>query len=292
MNPFELRGPEFLLFYVVFTVVALFVTRMLRRMLDGGDDAPPPETSSLVSDPYAIAQLRGGAPETLRVALMSLVDRGLITHDSRTFRTASGVEPGHVRRTVERALVELFLPGGTAASLDSVKGVCDEIEARLERLRLLPDAMQRMRRFALMTVMIVIVDGVAGIKIAIGISRGRPVLFLIILSAIALLLVLAVGGPRRTAQGDDFLNSVRRLFAGLRQRKASLQRGGATADLALLAAVFGVTEVPASVFPSGSLFVRTESSSASSGGCGSSSSSSCGGGGGCGGGGCGGCGGD
>lgn len=287
MNPFELRGPAFLWFYVVLVIVAILVTRWIRRALDGGDDTPPQETSSLVSDPYAIAYLRNGESEALRVALLSLVDRGLIIHEDGKFKTAPNVEPGHVRRSVERAVLEIYRTGGTAALLSLLIGACHEHDEQLKRLRLLPDAAQRMRRFWLQTVMLFVVGGVAAVKIAIGISRGRPVGFLLFLAIIAVLLILGAGGPRRTAQGDDFLDSVRRLFAGLRSRKASIQPGGATADLALLVAAFGLTEVPKAVLPYGSLYPRADKSSSST-SCGSSSS--CGGGGGCGGGGCGGCG--
>lgn len=289
MNPFELRGPAFLFFYVVLTILVFLVTRLIRRVLDGGDDAPPQETSSLVSDPYVIAHLRGGAAETLRVALLSLVDRGLIIQENGKFKTAPNAEPGHGRRPVERSILGLYVGSGDASALSSITGACDAYDAQLQRLRLLPDAPLQIRRNLLYVVVMLFLGGVAFVKIMIGLDRGRPVGFLILLGFLAVVFARGFAAPRRTAQGDGFLDSVRRLFAGLKQRKASIQPGGATADLALLAAVFGVTEVPKAVFPYGSLlYPRSDASSSSTSGCGSSSS--CGGGGGCGGGGCGGCG--
>ena len=73
MNPFELRGPEFLAFYAVFGLVVLGLLVLFRH-------AGEPEDSARVSisDPYLIAYLRGGRNEALRVVTMSLIERDLL----------------------------------------------------------------------------------------------------------------------------------------------------------------------------------------------------------------------
>lgn len=295
MNPFEFRGPEFLFFYVVLSAIVLILTSLLRKMLDGGESPALQSPQSLVSDPYLIAHLRGGPAETLRVAAMSLIDRGLLTVDSSSMlKTAPNVMPEHARRMIERAILGLYKTGGKPSDLSALEYATDEFEERLKSLRLLPDGALRSKRWLLFLLMVSVLDGVAAMKIMIGLWRGRPVGFLVILALLNLVLLWKIAQPRLTAQGASFLSSVRRLFAGLKDRAASIRSGGATADLALLAAVFGMTDVPEAVFPYKTALVPPPSSSSnwsSTSSCGSScGSSSCGGGGGCGGGGCGGCG--
>jgi hypothetical protein len=96
--------------------------------------------------------------------------------------------------------------------------------------------------------------------------------------------------PRLTSRGRTLLADLRRLFARLRERAPRLTPGGASADAALLAAVFGVAALPTAFAYAQALYPRAASTSSSwSSSCGASCGSSCGGGGG--GGGCGGCGG-
>lgn len=292
MNPFELRGPDFLLFFIVLSVVSLFVIRWIRRKIDGIGSPAMLSPQTLVSDPYLIAQLRDGPAETLRVALISLVDRGLIDYQNNQFTTATHVSAAHGRHLVEREVLTAFKGGNDAKVLESLTSVTSEYDERLKSLGLLPDDDVVTRRKWLFTLGLVILGGTAAAKIVIGILRDRPVVLLVILGVIVLVLLRAAVFPRRTAQGNEFLASVQRLFAGLRSRAKELKRGGATAELALLAGAFGAVTIPASLFPyTTQLFppkpVSSSSCSSSSSSC---SSSSCGGGGGCGGGGCGGCG--
>jgi len=57
MSPFDLRGPEFLLFYAILGVLVSGVLYTSRRRID-----PPGEVKVDMSDPYLIAFLRGGTP--------------------------------------------------------------------------------------------------------------------------------------------------------------------------------------------------------------------------------------
>lgn len=295
MNIFELRGPDFLFVYAALTAVAAFVTALLRRLVDGAG-VPLESPQQLVSDPYLIAQLRGGSVEALRVAAMSLIDRDLIEHRDGTMKTKRGVEPKHARRKIEQDVLRVLEGGSDAEALKKLEPSCEPYEERLRALKLIPDDAINTRRTILFAVMFFLLGGIAATKIFIGLSRGRPVLFLIIFAAVSAIVLYKVATPRRTRHGDNLLADVQRLFVGLRTRANILQRGGATAELALLAAVFGLAAVPPTVFSYGSFLFpdpRPTSSTLSSSGCGSSSSScgssSCSSG--CGGGGCGGCGG-
>src|SRR5258708_14714840 len=73
MNPFDLTGPKFLEFYLALAVIVLVAFRWGLRRAESGE---PPELP--LHDPYQIAYLRGGAAETARIAVMSLIDRRLL----------------------------------------------------------------------------------------------------------------------------------------------------------------------------------------------------------------------
>jgi hypothetical protein len=109
-----------------------------------------------------------------------------------------------------------------------------------------------------------------------------------VLTIAAVVAAVMIGNPYRTSLGEAHLAGIRGLFADLRRRADSIQPGGGTAELAWLAAVFGLGAVPASAFPFVREF-RAKREVSSGSGCGTSGcgSGGCGGGGG---GGCGGCG--
>jgi uncharacterized protein (TIGR04222 family) len=157
----------------------------------------------------------------------------------------------------------------------------------LERLQLMPDAAMRAQRYRAFTIASAILFGIALAKIVIAFGRNRyNVGFLLILTAIALGLVWLLVHRPRTHLGNRMLKDLKRLFRALRQRAATIRAGAMTSDAMLLAAVFGISALPATGFAD---FLRVYKKAASSGGgCGSSCESGCGGGGG---GGCGGCGG-
>jgi len=56
MNPFDLRGPEFLVFYLLFTLLTLLALHLWRRAAEAGP-FPPQD----VTDPYLYACLQGGS---------------------------------------------------------------------------------------------------------------------------------------------------------------------------------------------------------------------------------------
>src|SRR5215471_4358237 len=96
MNPFDLRGPEFLAFYFFFSLVVIIAIAILRRIAESGD-APKID----LGDPYLIAYLRGGENEALRVSVISLVDRGMLVMDGASIRRADHVRDDMVRHPVE-----------------------------------------------------------------------------------------------------------------------------------------------------------------------------------------------
>jgi uncharacterized protein (TIGR04222 family) len=195
-----------------------------------------------------------------------------------------------VRQPVESAILARCARSGTAATAilkdPGVERACAPYRAQLEQLQLMPDAGMRARRYGWFALAAALLLGIAAIKIAIAIGRGRyNVEFLIILTVIAVFAIWLLVRRRRTSLGNRIVKDLRRLFSALHQRAASIRPGAMTSDTVLLAAVFGLAALPATGFAD---LLRVYKKSASSGGgCGSSCGSGCGGGGG---GGCGGCG--
>jgi len=289
VNPFDLPGPEFLAVYAALGAVVIGALYLLRRMAETEE---PPRID--FSDPYLIAYLRGGEDEALRVATVSLLDRGFLNRKNGDLATSDTVRADLTRRPIEKTILEKFARRDAAVSIfktPELKATCSSYKDALRRLRLLPDeAMEKSRAWRLF-IALAILSGVALVKIMIALQRGRHnILFLILLAVFLGIAAVKVGNPFRTRRGDALLADLRTLFSSLQARASSLRPGGATGELALLMAVFGLTALPEFALPyATALFPKALSTTSScSSGCGSTCGSSCGGGGG---GGCGGCGG-
>jgi uncharacterized protein (TIGR04222 family) len=289
MNPFDLPGPEFLVFYLVFGIVVLTAIVLIRYSRETAVAAPR------LTDPYIIAYLRGGKDEAHRVAAASLLDRKLLTMSSETrLKTVNSEAIDIVRRPIERRILEKFKDGGTVQSLFTDVTLAAEsykYQTELVRLGMLPDEQAEEFRNRVVFASIILLAGTAITKIVIALSRGRTnILFLILMSIVMMVLAYRLSHPRRTRAGDAVLDDLQTLFGGLRGRAASLSPGGKGTEAAFLAAVFGLGALPAGTFPFAPTLQRrraTADSSSSSWFSSCGSSSSCGGGG-CGGGGCGG----
>jgi uncharacterized protein (TIGR04222 family) len=296
MNPFDWPGPQFLAFYALFGAATLALVYQARQWAEAGEPVRLPS-----SDPYLIAYLRGGAEDAVRLGVAVLVDRRLLvigTADTVSMR--EGVRPMHGSNDLERAILEECehdtYPRDLLTSHRLQAVARRSYEPLLHRLRLLADAETYQRRLREAGVAVFVLIVVAAIKVAIGISRYRPVSFLVIAAIVFSALALVLTRGRRTVLGDRVLGDLSSLFDALRDRARELRPYTATNELALLMAVFGLDAVPVVAFPFRRAF-RPAASNASSCGtapaCGSSSGgSSCGGGGSScgGGGGCGGCG--
>ena len=290
MNPFLWPGPEFLLLY---TVLAAFVVSGLWLRRRHGEDLPLPELARL--DPYAIAVLRGGRQEALRVAAAALVERGMLEVERGVLRFASHGE-GELH-PIESAVVEACSNSGlrlNALSSVGVRGICDRLREDLIARGLLPGEDEQREQWRRLAGALALLIGVAGVKVAVAWSTGhRNVLFLLLLAAAASAAAAFVARPGRTARGEAALRT-------LRDRLAGENAFAADASFTLAAAVCGLAALPSVLHPWLSEFEPRERrhSSASGygylfgGGCGSGDGGGGGGGSdGGGGGGCGGCGG-
>ena len=144
MNPFDWTGPWFLLFYLVLGVfsywfVYFYVTYRERQQ-------PVPKLK--MSDPFQIAFLRGGENEAIRIASLSLIDRGLlriIDASSKTpkLETTYPREINLGKTRIERALLKLYRVGqesSVAFSDPECKHSCGSYQELLGEHRLVRNA--------------------------------------------------------------------------------------------------------------------------------------------------------
>jgi uncharacterized protein (TIGR04222 family) len=264
-----------------------------------------------LSNPYLLAYLRGGKAQLLQLVVVSLIDRGLMLTERGMVAVRDDQVALSVRSPLERAaLIRLrqIQPTSVEALLQDsfLDASCEELAEELRGRGLLAAPRLTGHRALVYLVSVLVLSGVALLKIAIALSRGRyNVLFLVASAPIACILALRWANPRLTVLGERVLSDMRELFSGLRGRAQTIAPGGGTAELALLVGVFGIGALPDGVFPhkqalfpapvaadSSGPFGSTGSSCSSTSSCSSASScsssgsscgSSCGGGGGCGG---------
>ncbi len=242
-NPFDLRGPEFLVFYLL---LGLLVTAVAWLLLVRAE--PAAGTMGPLTDYLRIAYLRGGADEALRVATVALIDRGLITIDDDRMTAAANV-PAGLHPTEQRLLESCKDSIRARAVLADTRlklTVTTECESSLVRAGLLPDSTIKSarRKIAVQAASFLVL--VALVKILIAFSRGRSnVGFLILLCVGFGVALYFLANPFRTTAGDMMLADLRELFEPLQQRTAPITGSRGDSDLALLAAVFGLTALPA-----------------------------------------------
>lgn len=309
LNPFDLRGPQFLLFYVLLLAVTVLVVWLLRRSRESGQAGKEIANARVIAeDPYRVAFLRGGRYEVVQVALVSLIEHGLLRANGEYLLAAIDKAVEKVRHPLEKAILTKFAgrtlgnQGKKAERVYSdgaILAEADHIGEELQLRDLLPTEAVKESRKTRILAAVAFLWIVAGIKIVVALSRGRANIgFLILLAIFAPLLLAGVSKRFRTTLGDKTYKWVRAFFSNLRSRRESLALNSTNSELTFLAAVFGLAALPAAVGgiikslqlkppkPVGSGWGSCGSSCASFSSCGGASS--CGGGGGCGGGGCGG----
>jgi uncharacterized protein (TIGR04222 family) len=286
MNPFALPGPQFLLFYAIFAAIVLLLLYLARH---SNEDGVFPNLK--VTEPYLFACLNGGPGGVIRVATFGLVDRGLLVASGTTAHTVQNLGSSAGLVDIEQKVLQHFRGGASLESAWESKSLqaaaASAYEDRLRSLALVPNAaIASKRRLALMAALIALL-GVSGVKLYVALSAGRGnVMLLVVMTGVAALIAAKIWNPYRTRLGNEYLASVRTLFASLKDRAATLRPGGATRDVLWLTALFGAGALSVISFPvAAHVWARPQNTGSS--GCGSSG---CGGDGG-GGGGCGGCGG-
>ncbi|MBL8343303.1 MAG: TIGR04222 domain-containing membrane protein [Rubrivivax sp.] len=286
LNPFHLGGPAFLVFYALLLAGAVVALRRAMRVSETAGVPPPPR----FDDPYLIAWLRGGDAEAVRVATVALVDRGLLRLEGERLVLKDPLALDIVRRDIERAVLGCFRRPEEAEAADkdaAVRRACKHYRRVLEQHGLVAGRAVLARRLPLVGLVAAVLLGFSLARAAQALAAGRSNLSLLaVLSIVAVVVLLAHWLRRRTFAGDAVLRDLKTLFKRLKDRASSLRAGAGGNEVAMLAAVFGLSALSAISFPwVRKLYPPSSKQSSSSSSCGSSCGSSCSGGcgGGCGG---------
>ncbi len=309
----DMRGPDFLGFYVVTALVVIVVCWGFARRKDPTRGLKPAPIPPRI-DPYEIAYLRGGSSEVLRLVLLSLMHRGYIEISGQTELTIhqrrNHPDTRHLSQMEERVFGWFDQPQmapdlfAKVASFSDLQDWCAQFDKRLldEQLLSKPEARRGTLHVAGCGAAVLLALG--GYRLAIALSRGRTnVGFLIALMTICTVVVFAVSYAsvgRASARGKSWIERLQLAFEKLKSRATQAAAAADDATLLIIASVFGIGTLAGTTYAS---FTRTFRKSARSGSscgsacdcgdCGSTGSSGSSSGGGCGGGGggCGGCGG-
>jgi uncharacterized protein (TIGR04222 family) len=275
VSPLDLTGGEFLWFYILTSLLGFGLATIARSI---ATQAPKP--MSLELNTYDMAYLAGGSERVNAVALMTLIEQDHLkiegTAVNQAFSVASNAHP------IEKALWNLAQSGLKVEQVRTLHlAEVTQIRDRLEQEGLLGSCITSPLALWLSRILPILLLVLGGIKICLGLLRGRPVIFLIILVIFVLLFTLVLWSfAPRSRHGNTAL--------GLLQTKHKL-----TPTLSIAVALSGMAILASSADPTlaalAVTFAPPPSSSGDSGGSSGDSGSSCGGGG-CGGG-CGGCGG-
>lgn len=313
-NVFDWTGTPFLVLYMILMGAALTVLLTTRWLRGTATDSMGSDATIRLQneDPYVVAGLVDGARGILQAGLAALAARGLIESHSATpawIGRSKNAQPGNLTG-IEAAIWEA-IPADREIEFRTLR---KELKPHFAKVREKVQArgwepstatLNTARLWRALLVLALVGIGIA--KIAIGISRDRPVGFLVVLTLATLLfgLILAFRIPRRTRSGEALVTRSRAEEAEIRQslREPSLSPEW---SLPMMVALFGGTALAGTTLASWQRPLERPvprpgtSSTDSSGGCSvawsdtsSSSGSSDGGsdGGGDGGSGCGGCGG-
>lgn len=284
MNPFDLRGPEFLRLFFFLSALTLVAAVWVRWRLRVPGGEAPEEADEL--EPYEVAYLEGGDQGLAKAALSRLVYEDHVDFDGESRELKQRMVMGKldpVAAAVYRAVKPK--PWETLeAAAGSCVAVVVPIRRRLQQLGLVVTDADAAKARSIPLLMMTGVLAIGGLKIAVGLSRERPVGHLVAACVVVLLLSLFTCGRaiHRSRRGDLVLAQLRDQNAAL---KYQAQKGSANLtgdDLVLASVLFTVHD------PRLTRLQESWTPPASSDGGGGDSGGSCGGG--CGGG-CGGCGG-
>lgn len=296
MRILDLAGPQFLGLYVVLLVVAWTIAHVARNLLRPPRDAV--DAMSLALKPVEIGYLADGEKQALDAAMTSMAQRKLLAVDPARRSIAVVAAPPTDADSLERRLYTFF--GKNGRTIENARAEATPLFAPMrERLTragfLIPDEYRWMARWIPSLLLgAVLALGVAKVKI--GVSRDRPVGFLVLLCALTggEALRLLVKAPQRSIRGDNALAAFRAGNEGLHVTAMVKPDRVPPEDMALAVGLYGAHIIRTGPMSElGTLLdppprVTSSLSSGGGGSCSSCSSSSCGGG--CGGGGCGGCG--
>ncbi len=321
----DLYGPYFLAFYAAAIVAIVVACYKSVRSTDRTHDLDPPEIPAKLN-PYEIAYLRGGENEVTRVAIASLIQRGLltVTEKKQGPKTIKEIDKGRKPASGELSPIEarimkwsgfpaaparIFQSGGIPAQ---VADTCAHYQDELAEKNLLaPPEMKQLGRW-LFAIGWMLILGLGGYKVAVAAAKGHHNVGLLIVFGGVGLVALALAClvlPRTSRLGRAYLQELKLAYGDLKSQvhpiggkgsaltmagdpgaRGKLQDRAVYSSSLLMVGIFGMASlVDTPLSDLTTMFKQGRSSTGGCGaGCGGAGGGCGGGGGGCGGGGCGG----
>lgn len=254
MSFLDLSGPEFLGFYGLVTLAMVGLrgafSLALRR-----PNVVPPEGELADLHVYEVAYLAGGAPAAIRAAVTTLLHEGALEAVGKAVRANKAIReqphPGKVQSELYLSTHPLDTAILNRASLalgvsvvelnEAEEATADRLSQRLEhRVMLIPNRWTELARTLLPLVFAGVV-GIGAARLWLGISRGRPVAFVVVALGIAAFLGFWVAQPfpRRTKKGDQALALLQRDNKALTQLPSDAM---SSREVALVSGIFGGSE--------------------------------------------------
>ncbi len=295
LNPLDMAGRDFLGFYLIVCAIVITAAMIARMVLRHGN--PMVEDSQLT--PYQTAYLAGGADGALRASVAALVaserlrivERSPDSWFGRSQYQLVCDEPATDGDPLEEALCNAALSANNSEPrqvIAAARPAAEAIENTLAEQGLVEtDASFLLARWVPL-LMLATVWLLGAAKVGVGVSRGKPVAFLIVsLIALGVVGVYFWRRPLRTRAGDRVLAKTKGEHRGLRSMHLQDDSSIGMPELVLAAGLFGVAaldhpgiaQLQSAMSRASADRSSTSSGFSSGGGCGS---------GGCGGG-CGGC---
>ena len=287
-NPLDFSGSEFLTFYFLLSTVVIAAAYGLRCYLRSPGEAR--DQKNLALDVYETAYLAEGKNRVIDTAILHLVQKKYVVVELGKLTLTLRARIEDLSHPLEQAVIKAIRSDKHINQLRAaVTGEIQVIRDRLRDLGLLLSQKQALKVQIYPVILIASLVGLGIAKISVGVSRGKPVGFLI-----AMCFVIAVVGlgfwlilSRRSRFGDRFLTSLHREHIRL------IATDQEDPTLPLVFALLGSLAIT-NLSPElkNALFIGSNSDGSSWSSDSSNSGSSDSGGGDSGGGGCGGCGGD
>ncbi len=217
LNVFDWHGPNFLLFYLAFASAALILAFWLRDILRLPSDGVLHQAQL---DGYQLAYLNQGSVLAVNAGVAALAKEGILKVQPDGIVEATGEILTSTHR-IDRAIIESIGLRGRRKLGDMRKELrteMDGLEANLRSSGLLVTEEYAGRAIAAPLAIGLLATGVGALKIMIGINRGRPVEFLVILTVVVLLITLIgfLRRPFRSKFGDRVLKEHREKYLRLR----------------------------------------------------------------------------
>ncbi|MCA2654017.1 TIGR04222 domain-containing membrane protein [Microcystis sp. M061S2] len=280
-NPINFTGSEFLTFYIFLVVMGIALAAWLRfsLCLVSANINQQPDLNT-----YEIAFLAGGNHRLIMAAIASLVKQGYVEVLKEGKLVVTG-KIDAIADPVEKAVAQdiLVTDGAIEQVFQKSTGMKDSIRSRLEQLGLFLSDAQAFKAQIYPSLIVVILLGIGLYKMAVGISRDKPVgLLLICIFGLLVLGARFFVKPQRSRYGEIIFDDLTNRLQHLKTANSS------DSELVLAVAFFGATVLMADMALADLYQMLTPTAVASSGGDGGSGGSDGDSDGGCGG--CAGCG--